>query len=148
MEHQGLEKIMVKLNEYGFGSQLAMKIYQTYKDETMMVIEKNPYQLVEDIEGIGFRRADELGFKLGIHGNHPDRIKAACLYQLEEDCLQEGHCYLDRDYFILSVQELLQSNQTFAINKEDIEQEILKLEEEGETNYRTTTCFSSVDLFC
>lgn len=84
MEHQGLEQIMVALNQYGFGPQLSMRIYQVYKDETLDIIKSNPFKLVEDIEGIGFGRADELGYQLGITGNHPDRIRAACLYTLEK----------------------------------------------------------------
>ena len=131
VEHQGLEKIMISLNELGFGASIAMRIYQTYKEETLEVIQKNPYRLVEDIEGIGFSRADELGAKLGIQGNHPDRIKAACLYQLDADCLQEGHCYLDKGSYVLAVKQLLESNQALEVPQEDIEYELLKLEEEG-----------------
>ena len=64
LEHQGLEQVMIGLNQYGFGPQLSMKIYQAYKDETLHIIQKNPYQLIEDVEGIGFGRADELGSQL------------------------------------------------------------------------------------
>ena len=83
---------MIGLNQYGFGPQLSMKIYQTYKQDTLSIIQSNPYKLVEDIEGIGFGRADELGFQLGISGSHPDRIKAACLYSLETRCIRMDMC--------------------------------------------------------
>ncbi|WAA13937.1 ATP-dependent RecD-like DNA helicase [Fervidibacillus halotolerans] len=131
VEHQGLEKVMVALNEYGFGPQLAIKIYQTYKEKTLEIITNNPYRLVEDVEGIGFGRADELGFKLGIQGNHPDRIKAGCLYKLETDCLQEGHSFLYREALLSSVKKLLETNQYIEIPLENIDNELLKLEEEG-----------------
>lgn len=131
IEYQGLENIMVGLNQYGFGPQLSMRIYQTYKEHTLEIVENNPYKLVEDIEGIGFGRADELGFKLGMKGNHPDRVKAGCLYTLETDCIQEGHCYLEKKTFIPAVKKLLESNQPVEIFPEDIEHELLKLEEEG-----------------
>ena len=55
---------MIALNQYGFGPQLSMKMYQMYKQDTLSIIQSNPYKLVEDIEGIGFGRADELGFQL------------------------------------------------------------------------------------
>ena len=71
-----------------------MKIFQAYKETTLDVIQSNPYQLVEDVEGIGFARADDLGFQLGISGNHPDRIKAGCLYILEQECMQNGHVFV------------------------------------------------------
>lgn len=131
LEHQGLEHIMVGLNQYGFGPQLSMRIYQTYKEQTMEIVEHNPYRLVEDIEGIGFGRADELGFKLGLQGNHPDRVKAGCLYTLETNCIQEGHCFLEKESFIQAVKTLLESNQPEEIFPEDIDYELLKLEEEG-----------------
>ena len=94
MEHQGLEQAMIALNQYGFGPQLSMKIFQAYKETTIDVIQSNPYKLVEDVEGIGFARADDLGFQLGISGNHPDRIKAGCLYILEQECMQNGHVFV------------------------------------------------------
>ena len=94
MEHQGLEQAMIVLNQYGFGPQLSMKIYQTYKEMTIDVIQSNPYKLVDEVEGIGFGRADELGHQLGITGKHPDRIKAGCLYILETECAGAGHVYV------------------------------------------------------
>ncbi len=70
VEHQGLEQVMIGLNQYGFGPQLSMKIYQTYKQDTLSIIQTNPYKLVEDIDGIVFGRADDLGYKLWISGSH------------------------------------------------------------------------------
>ncbi|ALC89838.1 hypothetical protein AM500_08680 [Bacillus sp. FJAT-18017] len=131
MEHQGLEQVMVALNQYGFGPQLSMKIYQVYKETTIEVIQKNPYQLVEDIEGIGFTRADELGFQLGISGSHPHRIKAACLYTLETECMQAGHVYLEARDVLLRVKALLEENKRDVIEFKDITAELIKLEEEG-----------------
>lgn len=131
MEHQGLEQVMVALNQYGFGPQLSMRMYQTYKDETLDIIQKNPYKLVEDIEGIGFGRADELGYQLGISGNHPDRIKAACLYSLENESMQAGHVYVHVEDLLIQVKNLLEDNKRDQIEYTDISTEILKLEEEG-----------------
>lgn len=131
MEHQGLEQAMIVLNQYGFGPQLSMKIYQVYKETTIDVIQTNPYKLVEDVEGIGFARADELGFQLGISGNHPDRIKAGCLYILERECTQMGHVYVQAENLLLNVQKLLEENQRDQIEFADINQQLLALEEEG-----------------
>ncbi|MDQ1001396.1 exodeoxyribonuclease V alpha subunit [Neobacillus niacini] len=131
MEHQGLEQVMVALNQYGFGPQLSMRMYQTYKDQTLDIIQKNPYKLVEDIEGIGFGRADELGYQLGISGNHPDRIKAACLYSLENESMQTGHVYMHVEDLLIQVKNLLEENKRDQIEFTDISTEILKLEEEG-----------------
>lgn len=131
IEHQGLENIMIALNKYGFGPQLSMRIYQTYKEETIKIIENNPYRLVEDVEGIGFARADELGHRLGIRGNHPDRIKAGCLYTLEQKVMQDGHCFLEKNDLVESVIQLLESGQPFHIQENEVENGLLKLEEEN-----------------
>lgn len=131
MEHQGLEQAMIALNQYGFGPQLSMKIYQAYKDQTVEVVQNNPYKLVEDIEGIGFGRADELGYQLGISGSHPDRIRAACLYILETESMQAGHVYTEARVLLPSVKRLLEENKRDGIEFESISNEIVKLGEEG-----------------
>ena len=131
MEHQGLEQAMIALNQYGFGPQLSMKIFQAYKETTLDVIQSNPYQLVEDVEGIGFARADDLGFQLGISGNHPDRIKAGCLYILEQECMQNGHVFVLAEDLLVKVQDLLEKRTQDQIEYKDITQELLKLETDG-----------------
>lgn len=131
MENQGLEQAMIALNQYGFGPQISMKIYQAYKEQTIEVIQSNPYKLVEDVEGIGFSRADELGYQIGISGNHPDRIKAGCLYVLENECMQAGHVYISAKSLLISVKKLLEENKRDLIEFTDISNELVKLEEEG-----------------
>lgn len=130
-EHQGLERVMIGLTQLGFGPQLSMKIYQAYKEEALQMIEENPYKLVIDVEGIGFYRADELGFKLGISGNHPDRIRAGILYILETDCVGEGHIFLPNDQLVQRVKVLLEENKRDQIARGDIETELICLSEEG-----------------
>lgn len=130
LENEGLEQVMIALNQYGFGPQLSMKIYQMYKQDTVSIIQGNPYKLVEDIEGIGFGRADELGFQLGISGGHPDRIKAACLYCLDTQCMQDGHVYMEAEELLESVQRLLEENKRDVIEFTNISSEIIKLEAE------------------
>ncbi|WP_071461266.1 SF1B family DNA helicase RecD2 [Bacillus massilinigeriensis] len=131
LEHQGLEQVMVGLNQFGFGPQIAMKIYQAYKDQALKIIKDNPYKLVEDIEGIGFGRADELGRQMGITGNNPDRLKAGCLYILERSSQQSGHVYLEAEELLESVKKLLEGSQSCEIEFDLISNEIIKLGEEG-----------------
>jgi len=129
--HQGLEKILITLNQLGFGPQLSMKIYQTYHEDTLTIIQDNPYQLIEDVEGIGFAKADELGRKIGKSGNHPDRIKAGCLYTLENESLQNGHVYLKHVQLVEKTKELLESSEPTEIFMEEIDHQLTALEEEG-----------------
>lgn len=129
MEHQGLEQIMIGLSEYGFGPQLSMKIYQAYEMETLEVIRSNPYRLVQDIEGIGFRRADELGKSLGLSGNHPDRVRAGCLYWLDDKALGEGHVYMPVEELLDEVQTLL-SDPEETVETDDIYRQLEEMDEE------------------
>jgi exodeoxyribonuclease V alpha subunit len=127
ISHQGLEQIMISLNQFGFGPQLAMKIYQAYQDRTLTIIQENPYQLVNDVEGIGFIRADELGQQIGISGKSPERIKAACLYSIDYQCLQEGHVFLTLEQLIVKTKELLDHSKQETIHETEIANEIIAL---------------------
>lgn len=129
-ENQGLEHVMVKLNEYGFGPQLSMRIYQAYKQDAIEVIEKNPYWLIEDVRGIGFQRADELGRKLGLSGAHPDRIRAGLLYTMDQISMQQGHVYMEEEPLIQEVIHLLQESEPVTISHEEVAKELLVLAEE------------------
>ncbi|GGE43020.1 ATP-dependent RecD-like DNA helicase [Pullulanibacillus camelliae] len=131
LAHEGLEKVLIALSDYGFGTQLSTKIYQTYGNEAISMIESNPYQLVQDIEGVGFQRADELGRRLGLIGDHPERIQAGCLYWLNEKAMNEGHVYMPFEEVIAGVQALLTMSKAEEVSTESIEKEINILEEEG-----------------
>ncbi|KAA0957810.1 ATP-dependent RecD-like DNA helicase [Planococcus sp. ANT_H30] len=127
----GLERVMIQLNDWGFGPQVGMRIYQSYREETIEILTKNPFQLIEEIEGIGFQRADELGTKLGITGSHPDRIKAAILHILNQASLSEGHVYVDAKTLIPLVKEMLESRQQGEIAIEAISKAAIELNEES-----------------
>lgn len=151
-QNLGLEKVMIQLNEWGFGPQVAMKIYQAYREETIDVLSKNPYRLIEEVEGVGFVRADELGYKLGIQGNHSDRIKAAIFHLLQTASLSEGHVFLYAEQLLESVKSLLESAQREEISYEAITKCCIELSEEkrivGEINrfYIPSLYFSEVGI--
>lgn len=129
-QHQGLEQIMISLAQFGFGPQLSMKIYKAYQDQTLQKIEENPYQLVKEIEGIGFVKADELGSQVGMSGKHPERIKAACLYTLESSSLQDGHVYLKLEQLIIETKQLLDQSKQEEVIETDISAELINLAED------------------
>ncbi|QDZ78484.1 ATP-dependent RecD-like DNA helicase [Priestia megaterium] len=123
-EHQGLEEVMVKLTDLGFGPQLSMKIFQAYKQEALEIVQNNPYQLVEDIQGIGFSRADELGKRLGMATNHPDRLRAGILYVIEQECNQMGHVYVTADQLYGKTAELLRKSRHENLSEMDLTREV------------------------
>ncbi|MGV3488131.1 MAG: ATP-dependent RecD-like DNA helicase [Tuberibacillus sp.] len=130
LEHQGLEKVMIGLSDFGFGPQLSMKIYQAYGNASLDVINENPYRLIQDVEGIGFQRADEIGQRLGLSGEHPERIQAGILYWLNEKCVNDGHVFMPYEETITSANGVLSAKNT-PIDEMAIVRELEVLEEEG-----------------
>lgn len=92
-EKKELRDAMIYLRQYGITNALAVKIYDTYGMELYGVLRENPYRLAEDISGVGFRMADELAAKIGIHADSDYRIRSGILYTLLS-AVGEGHCYL------------------------------------------------------
>ena len=90
-EQKEVRKLMLFLTEHGITSGRAVRIYRTYGHEAIAKIKENPYQLADDIRGIGFKTADELAGKLGIDRNSPYRARAAVQYTLQ-DLASQGHC--------------------------------------------------------
>ncbi|OIJ21985.1 hypothetical protein BKP45_04730 [Anaerobacillus alkalidiazotrophicus] len=130
IENQGIEQVLIELYKFGFGAQLAIKIFQTYKDETLQVIRSNPYQLIQDVEGIGFAKADTLGQAIGFTKDQPERIHAGCLHIVHEVSMQEGHVFINKANLIEEAISLL-SDQSFSIVMKEVEKQLLYLEEEG-----------------
>ncbi len=86
----GMREAIIYLTEKGLTFNLALKIFNSYKNHTISTMKKNPYKLVEDIDGVGFRTADEVAGKLGIEKNSDFRMRAGFLYVLKEISSREG----------------------------------------------------------
>lgn len=129
-QNQASEQIMIRLNELGFGAKLAMDIYKFYKDETINVIDQNPYQLVYDIRGVGFQKADQLASLVGISYTHPNRLKAGIQYIVEEICIKQGHTYLPKDTLMTESSTLLTKQHETTIDQTMLEDVLSQLIEE------------------
>ena len=101
-----LRRAMLFLQDYGITPTYAVKIYQHYKDQTTEVVKNTPYRLVEDIYGIGFRKADEIAAQVGIAKEDPNRIKTGVLYLLT-NFSNNGHTYMPRNMLIEEAIKLL-----------------------------------------
>lgn len=109
-------RVMLFLQEYGITLAYAMKIYKKYKDETIDIMKSNPYRLADDIDGIGFKTADAIAYKLGISRESPDRISAGVRYQLWE-ATNEGHTYMPASMIIRQASELLYADSSIIENE-------------------------------
>lgn len=101
-------EIMLFLQGLGITPALASRIYKTYGDRTRAIVKSNPYQLTEDVIGIGFIKADEIARENEIQADDPFRLKAGLLYALKEAGQRDGHCCLPEAVLIARAQELLQ----------------------------------------
>ena len=102
-----MRSAMLYLQKYGISNTLAVKIYETYGDRLYGILEENPYKLAEDIDGIGFKKADELASKIGIHTDSDYRIRSGILYTLLQ-ASAEGHIYLPAPVLVHRAVELLE----------------------------------------
>jgi exodeoxyribonuclease V alpha subunit len=93
MEKKDMREAFVFLQRYGISNTLAVKIYNQYGMRLYGIMRENPYQLAEDISGVGFRIADEIAAKIGIHTDSDYRIRSGILYTLLQ-ASGEGHIYL------------------------------------------------------
>ncbi len=105
-ERKDLREALVYLGQYGISNTLAVKIYDTYGMELYGVMKENPYRLAEDISGVGFKIADEIATKIGIHTDSDYRIRSGVFYTLQR-AVGEGHCYLPMDRLLERAQALL-----------------------------------------
>lgn len=131
LANHGMDQVIVGLSKYGFGSQLSFAIYQKYKNDALNVIENNPYQLVEDIEGIGFKRADHLASQLEIAADSPKRLRAAILHQILQQSLEQGDTYVQAQDLMEQTLRLLEDSRPIEILPEQLAQVIIELVEEG-----------------
>jgi len=92
-EQREVRQIMIQIQDYGISASWAMKLYKTYKSDTISVLLNNPYQMIEDIRGIGFKIADQIAGQLGFEQNSPGRILAGINYSLGE-CYNRGNTFM------------------------------------------------------
>jgi exodeoxyribonuclease V alpha subunit len=93
IEQQHIREVMLFLQGHGVSTGLAVKIYKAYGDESIALVQADPYRLARDIYGIGFKTADKIAQALGLPPDHPARLEAGVVYALNE-ALDDGHVYL------------------------------------------------------
>jgi exodeoxyribonuclease V alpha subunit len=91
-EQKAVKEIMLFLHEHQVSTNLAVKIYKAYGEQSIDVVKHNPYQLEQDIYGIGFKTADKIAQKLGLPYDHPARIEAGVVFAINE-MVNDGHVY-------------------------------------------------------
>lgn len=119
-EKKDVREAMLYLQKFGISNTLALKIYQKYGMRLYRVMQENPYKLAEDISGVGFRIADEIASKIGIHTDSDYRIRSGILYTLTQGTM-EGHVCLPKELLLRKASELL------GVEESAIETQVMNL---------------------
>ena len=146
-QNYGTERILAKLSEYGIPNKLAFQVQDFYKEETLEIVEHYPYQLVEDIQGIGFKIADQLAQSLGIEGTAPERFRAGLLHTLLTQSMEKGDTYLEAKELLEHTIELLESSRQIELDPSSVADELAHLIEEDKVQNVDTKIFENSLFF-
>jgi exodeoxyribonuclease V alpha subunit len=107
--------ILMRLQGMGISAALAIRIHRHYAEESVALVERNPYQLALEVEGIGFKTADRIARAVGMPRSSPFRLQAGVAYALQE-AAQQGHCFLPKDRLLDYAAQLLEVEDEEAVS--------------------------------
>lgn len=110
-KQKDIKEVMVFLQGYGVSTAFAAKIYRKYEKDSIAKVKENPYQLADDIWGIGFKTADGIASKMGYEKNDPRRCRSGILYTLNE-LAEEGHVYAEPEQLVDAAVKLLEADES------------------------------------
>lgn len=119
-ENMGVKNVIVALSPYGISPKLSMKIFKKYGSASLDVVRSNPYQLIDDIVGIGFKVADDIAKSSGIEADSRYRIEQGIIHVLKSS-INNGHTFLPEEIVTKEALELL------TVDKEKVEESIFEL---------------------
>ena len=124
-EQKAVREVMLFLQTYGVTDALCLRLVRKYGNEAKNILETDPYRIIREVKGIGFKTADRIALNLGLASNGPPRIDAGILHVMQE-CEDNGHTHFDRREIALQATELLDANST------EVENRISALIQQGE----------------
>ncbi len=133
--NQGMDQIIIGLNDLGFGANLSSAIFDKYGDETLHIINENPYQLAAEIDGISFNRADQVAQRLEIAPDDPRRINAAIIQTLDDLTMETGDTYTTTKPLLQQTIQLLVQGSGGQVSTDLITDQIVELEKNQGIRY-------------
>ena len=106
-EQKEIKNVMLFLQGHGVSTAFAVKIYKTYGNDSIKLVQENPFRLADDIWGIGFKTADQIARKLGFAPDSYERCRAGIIYILNQ-IANDGHCYATKEELVKLGQEILE----------------------------------------
>ena len=133
--NQGMDQIIIGLNDLGFGANLSSAIFDKYGEETLHIINENPYQLAAEIDGISFNRADQVAQNLGIATDDSRRIDAAIIQTLDDLTMETGDTFTKTKPLLQQTIQLLAQGSGGRVSTDLIANQIVELEKNQEIRY-------------
>ena len=133
--NQGMDEIIIGLNDLGFGANLSSAIFDKYGEETLHIINENPYQLAAEIDGISFNRADQVAQKLGIATDDSRRIDAAIIQMLDDLTMETGDTFTTTKPLLQQTIQLLAQGSGGRVSTDLIANQIVELEKNQAISY-------------
>ena len=133
-EKADMRKAMMFLQKYGISLNLGARIYQKYGETVYSVLQENPYRLADDISGIGFKIADEIAYRIGIHTDSDYRIRSGMMYTLLQ-ASRDGHVYLPKEELFQKSSELLGVDSSYMekhLMDLSVDRKLIRKEKNGE----------------
>ena len=106
-DNYATEQVFIRLFGFGLTAKMVERLYNTYSVSAANKVEENPYCLITEVEGFGFKKCDNLALNLGMRKDDPKRLSAAIFYTLNQVCYQQGFTFLTEEQLINSVVRLL-----------------------------------------
>ena len=125
-ENHEYQEVVIYLIKYGIHANLAMKIYEVYGKDVYSVIKENPYRLIEDVPGIGFRRADEIAAAVGIDPDSVFRLQSAILFVLTQ-AMNDGHIFLPEEELLRETYQAMNMDCNWETFQERVTDELLDM---------------------
>ncbi len=144
IEKQAMREAVMFLGDFGISPNLSVKIFNEYGQRMYQVVKQNPYQIAEDIQGVGFKTADAIAARAGIGVQSDFRIRAALIYSLNQ-AVGLGHIYLPKELLLRWTKQLLEKGnsdyvqgvENLSIAEDTIEAQLMNLHVDGKVIIKT-----------
>ena len=134
VEQFGMRSVMMFCNEF-FGAALSVRIFKTYGSAAIDIIKQTPYRLCDEVQGIGFEKADEVARQLGFSADCPERVEAGLIHVLNRAAMNGGHCYLPQSMLVPAAEKILgvcENDVLSAVSRLETEAKVKTFSESGE----------------
>ena len=151
-ENAGQDRLLADLSKYGLPANVNLRIIEAYHEEALRIVETTPYQLVEDIQGVGFKLADMIATQLGIAPDDEGRLRAGLLHTVSAQSLATGDTYLFREELLTLTKNLLETARQAEIENAALDAQLTslidgeKLQEEDGRIFENTLYFAEKSI--